>query len=434
MILAVLVLPGSYVILYAVLEEIIATEVQQFDLDCIFILRELLAIASTTKSESQAYFLLASNPNKLINRIGKKAFIEQNLNPALKIEVISTLLKKIEHSNVSDYLQTIFLNWKSNHSEIAAYTKNFQKLMQTKLDEDFHNLESKTTVLNSIIGIFPIFTVFLIFIGFKNIHPLFEILITLFFVILLLIYFIDPFRMQPILQFFGSNDQIEASNGSGMLQDFLSLLLQNQNFSKSLQNLIMQSKNKRKGRNNDVLVFLNFTESANNNIKMITSLTKNSGSKLHNLFILINEIQKIDFNFMLEQFPDFIANYSSIEQYYRKKYLFLKTEAKKSYLLILINSFSLGILSVILPYLLIITSINFSTLQNIPRAIQNPGINLLTSFEFMLLICILYLSYFLGYTVHSRKTLLKNLCTNVTLFLAGFLFSIVLLRPVLTII
>lgn len=414
-----------------IFDEVISNELQQFDLDCIFILRELLILSTTTKSESQAYFLLASNSNKLLNKIGKAAFIERNIDPMAKIDVISSHLKKLEKSAVQKFLQSIFTNWTTAYTEVKAYTRNFQKLMQTKLDEDFHNLETKATIVNAIIGVFPILTVFLVFIGFKNIHPLLEMLVAFFCVVLLLLLLLDPYHFNAIHDFFGPIKQIENFAGTTILQEFFSYLLVNQNFGKSLQEFVLKSSTIDSAQKKDFVLFLNFMNNDQNIANLIDLITRNKGSKLQFLFKLLYEVGKIDINTILLQFPDFIANYSSIEQYYKKKYFFLKTEKKKSYLLILLNSFTLGILGVILPYLFFINSYGFTAMQKISVTIQTPRLELVITIEFFILLIILYAIYYSVFSIKSKKILLKNIVLVFLLFLGGFLFSIALLKPIL---
>ena len=203
-----------------IFDYIIINEIQQFDLDCTFILRELLVITKSTNSESQAYFLLATNTNQIIKNFGKNAFIERNIFSYSSIDAIMAHLDKFEQSKMTKYLQYVFKNWYINEINILSYSDNYQKIIHTQLDEDFHQLENNTTIINALIGLLPIFTVFLVFIGIRNIHPLLELVLMVFIGLLLLIRILDPLRINPIREFFGSYANIENSNGLNLLQDF----------------------------------------------------------------------------------------------------------------------------------------------------------------------------------------------------------------------
>ena len=159
------------------------------------------------------------------------------------------------------------------------------------------------------------------------------------------------------------------------------------------------------------------------------------GSKLASLFKLLFELQKIDFKSVLIQLPEFISNYSSIEQYYRKKFSLIRAEKKKSKLILWLNSFTLGVLSVILPYLLYINSFNFSIVQNINfRYFLSPKLELITSIEFLILLLIIYLIYYTTYNLMSKTTLIRNFTVNIVLFIFGFAFCFLLLRPTIILI
>ena len=104
-------------------------------------------------------------------------------------------------------------------------------------------------------------------------------------------------------------------------------------------------------------------------------------------------------------------------------------------LIILLNSFSLGILSVLLPYLFIINSFNFSLVYSVGfKTLLTPKLELLTSVEFFVLSILIYLIYYKEYSMNSIKTLLKNLFINTGLFSIGFMFCFLLLQPVLSVI
>ena len=418
-----------------IFDYIITNEIQQFDLDCTFILRELLVITKSTNSESQAYFLLATNTNQIIKNFGKNAFIERNIFSYSSIDAIIAQLDKFEKSKMTKYLQTVFRNWFINEINILSYSDNYQKIIHAQLDEDFHQLENNTTIINALIGLFPIFTIFLIFIGLRNIHPLLEVVLIVFIGLLLLIWILDPLRINPIREFFGSYENIENSIGLNLLQDFYSLLIINQNFTKSLQQLAIKNHIYKLEKNTEKIINLNFTDFSNINSDLIDLITIQKGSKLAGLFKLLFELQKIDFNSVLIQLPEFIANYSSIEQYYRKKISLIKVEKKKSKLILWLNSFTLGVLSIILPYLLYINSFNFSIVQNINfNSFLRPKIELLTSIEFLFFLFILYLIYYTSYNLVSKMTLIRNITVNTFLFIIGFGFCLLLLRPTIILI
>lgn len=411
---------------------IITNEFQQFDLDCVFILRELIVISQSTKSESQAYFLLASSSNSILNSFGRNSFIEKNISSTVSVNSIIYELEQIERSRVATYLKNIFSNWMTTEIDVPTYTTNFEKLIQAKLDDDFHDLENNITIINALIGLFPILIIFLIFIGFKNVHPLLELSLLLFIGILLLIWLLDPLRIEPIIDFFGSSNVIENFDGTMMLQDFFSLLILNQNFGKSLVQLSYNQSLANKNRFEKEIYNMNFINYQDLNEKLINLITVDKGSKLRNLFNIIFELEKIDNETVLKQIPEFIANYSSTQQYYQKKYGFIKTEKKKSGLILTLNSFTLGILSIILPYLFFINSFNFSNMSDIYlKHLLTPKLALFTSFEFLILLWVIYFIYYKSYALNSNATLYRNLLLNSFLFSLGFLFSLALLRPVI---
>ncbi len=409
---------------------IITGEMQQFDLDCSFILRDLIVISQTTRSETQAYFLLTLNSNHIIRNFGQNAFIEKNLNSSATSESIISQLDKIKKSSIIIYLKNIFSNWSNNEIILPSYTTNFQKLIQAKFDEDFRELENSTTILNALIGIFPILIIFLVFLGFKNVHPFFELSLLLFISLLLLILIIDPLRIKPILDFFGSKENIENFYGSTILQEFYNLAINNHNLGKSLQQLVLTQDINNSDVNVKDLISMNFIDFTDLNKRLISILTKEKGVKLQNIFNMIFELKKIDYNSVITQLPEIIANYSSIEHYYFKKYSFLSTERSKTFLIIILNSFSLGILSVLLPYLLLINTFNFSMISTLGfQSLITPKLEIFTSFEFMILVILVYIIYHTEYLINSSKIFYRNISINLVLFFIGFSFCLILLQP-----
>ena len=291
---------------------VITSEIQQFDLDCSFILRELIVISQTTKSEAQAFYFLTLSSNELLSYLAKMAFIDKNISNLNSMDSIITQIEKINKSKVVTYLKSIFSNWSIKEIDINSYVNNFQKIVQIKLDEDFRDLENTTTIFNAVVGIFPILVIFLIFIGFKDVHPFLELSLLLFLGILLLIWIVDPLRINPIIDFFGSIFNVEHSNNTKLLQDFFNLVIINHNLGKSLQELAFnERKNNLLILSNDIFS-MNFVNLAELNLTLISNLTKGKGSKLENLFKLIFELNKIDYNTVLAQITEFISNFRRI--------------------------------------------------------------------------------------------------------------------------
>ena len=272
--------------------------------------------------------------------------------------------------------------------------------------------------------------VFLVFVGFKIIHPLFEAVLLLFVGILLLIILLDTLRIIPLRDFFGTVSELSSLTGTNLLQEFSTLLTLNQNYSKSLYQLMITQIKSNENNIKSFIINLNYLDYSNINLELIELITKNGGSKIKNLFRTIHELEKIDFKQMISQLPLFIDNYSSIEQYYQRKSTLIKTEKRKTYFIILLNSFSLGILSSILPFLFYINSFSLSIIKNTKIWFKmNPTIEVIIPCEFLLLVLILYTIYYKVYYINSIQTYIYSLIIILFLFCIGFLFCILLLRP-----
>ena len=410
----------------------IKSEIQQFDLDCVFMLKELILITNSTKSESQAFFLLSTHPNKIIQNFGQNFFIEKNIITSSATNPILGQLDKIQNSKIVPYLKKIFEDWSLKEFNLSKYSENFQNIIQTELEEDYQDLESNITIINSILGLFPILTVFLIFIGFKLVHPLFEMVILLFFGLLLLIDILDPLRVEPLIAFLGNQVGVNDRSGTNILQEFSTLLTLNQNYGKALYQLMMIQLKQQEKKVDEFLINLNFMDYSNINKAMINIITAEQGTKLKNLFKIIYELEKIDFQQMMIQMSNFIDNYSSIEHFYNRKITLLKSEKKKTLFIILLNSFSLGILSTILPYLSYINSFSLAIIKNNNHILNiSPTLEIIIPIEFLLLTIILYTIYYKVYFIKSSRKYINILIINIIIFNLGLFFCLALLRPTL---
>jgi hypothetical protein len=171
-------------------------------------------------------------------------------------------------------------------------------------------------------------------------------------------------------------------------------------------------------------------DSSENSINLINFITGNKDSKLRNLFFLLLELQNIDRNMIISNFSSFLSSYSSVEQHYKKKYSLIKTQNKKTYMLLLLNSFTFGVLSVVLPYLSFINSINFSEVKNtVIKTLIFPTLELSLSFEFYIFILVLTLIYKQVYVTSSQKKQIKDFLLISIIFLTGFLFTFLMLKP-----
>ena len=408
---------------------IITKEKQQFELDFLFLFQTILAISRTLNSESYAFELLSKNSNPIIKKIGVISFIEKNtLNP-VSTEAIIDVLSKLWKSTLNNYIISFFKVWAKSNENLSLYADNFQKIAMEKLENDNKSLEDNITIINGLITIFPILIIFLIFIGLKTIHPLLEITLSGLIIFTFIIKSLDPLRIKPMSQFFIFQNKNKPVQGTIILQELQHHLQIQQDFTLCLQMILSEhlSLNKNVEVNNFVqFSYFNLEEYKSTLIKLIAL---EFGSYLEPLLYLLDKIIEIDLEEGKNQLQYFMKEYNEMEQHYEKKKTIITREKKKSFTLITINTISIGILSVLLPFFNTIITSNFTEFSLYSsNDIGHAAIEGVLVIEFFLIIICLFLSFVFAFHVRFTLSQIRQLFFIIILYIAGFTFSIILTR------
>lgn len=420
-------------ILVLLIQQILVKEKLIYELDLIIILQELNIVNNTTKSESHALLLLSKSNNLFIKDIGLKSFIDLSIKFPIPNSALKKNIEKNWISPLNSYIVDIFSEIAKNNSNTNMMNAKINDIVMNKLNEDLKSIEIKTTVFNSLFSVLPLFLLIFLFMSYRQPHPLLEIIILLFLAIYFYLYFLDPLGIISLKSYVINDNKDNIISKSSLLLEINSSLFMTRNFIKTLQIILIKynfiNQNCRVMNNLKKKIILgNFTSIE----ELIRIINMNYGSKFSNLIYLIHLSSIIDVKSTLDSF-DLISNsFNSIDTHFHSKKSIINIEKKKSFLILSLNSFCLGIFSIIIPYLAIVSEINIEFIKKSENFnLLANRISLLTIFEFWLILNILYFIYSTIYRLNEIKNTITLLLIVNFVFLFGFSFSYLITKPTL---